>query len=329
MSQRYGEAAQPPVRVYRLLTERPEEGDCRGVRVRVGDVRLFFDVDGAGLVVDGPAMRERPTVVLLSGGPGFDHTVFKPAYSRLADVAQVVYLDFRGHGRSDRGDRSTWTVDVLAQDLREFCDALGIEKPVVLGWSFGGMVAMRYAARYPEHPAKLILQSTRPRLDLDGLVAAFGRLGGDEAARAARAFWSSGGPEALARYGQVCAPLYGPSQADPEELARTTYNLELLSDPGSVMRHIDLRPELPGVLCPTLVIAGDLDPWGSVEAAAEIVAALPTPLVRYEQVAGAGHHIHHDASDRLFEVLREFLAVPGHGTAVPQPRTASVTAAPA
>ena len=49
------------------------------------DACLFFDVDGAGLVIDGPAMRERPTLVLLSGGPGFDHTVFKPAFAQLAD----------------------------------------------------------------------------------------------------------------------------------------------------------------------------------------------------------------------------------------------------
>lgn len=177
------------------------------MRVRIGDVRLFFDVEGPGLVVSGPAMRERPTLVLLSGGPGFDHTVFKPAYSCLAEVAQVVYLDFRGHGRSDRDDPSRWTVDVWAEDLRAFCDALGFDHPIVLGWSFGGMVAMRYATRFPEHPAKLILQSTRPRLDIDELVRAFEHLGGNDAARAARAYWSTGGPEALAEYGALRAAL--------------------------------------------------------------------------------------------------------------------------
>jgi pimeloyl-ACP methyl ester carboxylesterase len=79
------------------------------MRVRVGDVRLFFDMEGPSLVVEGPAMRERPTLLLLSGGPGFDHTVFKPAYSRLAEVAQVIYLDFRGHGRTCfRGARWCW-----------------------------------------------------------------------------------------------------------------------------------------------------------------------------------------------------------------------------
>lgn len=48
-----------------------------------------------------------------------------------------------------------------------FCDALGIGHPAVLGWSFGGMVAMAYAARHPDHPAKLILQSTMARLDIN------------------------------------------------------------------------------------------------------------------------------------------------------------------
>ena len=73
------------------------------MHVLVNGVRLFFDVEGAKLVPDGPVMREKPTVLLLHGGPGFDHSIFKPAYSALADVAQVIYLDHRGNGRSDAG----------------------------------------------------------------------------------------------------------------------------------------------------------------------------------------------------------------------------------
>ena len=144
------------------------------MRVQVGDVRLYFDVEGPGLVVDGPAMRERPTLLLLHGGPGFDHSGFKPAYGQLAEAAQVVYLDHRGNGRSDRVDPSTWKLDVWADDVRRFCDTVGIERPVVLGWSFGGMVAMAYAARHPDHPAKLVLQSTMARLDVDR-IAEIGR----------------------------------------------------------------------------------------------------------------------------------------------------------
>jgi proline iminopeptidase len=67
--------------------------------VEVKGTRLWFDVDGPALVPDGPRMRERPTVVLLHGGPGsFDHSYFnfKPDFARLSQAAQVVYLDLRG-----------------------------------------------------------------------------------------------------------------------------------------------------------------------------------------------------------------------------------------
>ena len=63
------------------------------MRVETNGIGLWFDVDGPALVPDGPEMRERPTVVLLHGGPGsFDHSYFKPDFARLAASAQVVYL---------------------------------------------------------------------------------------------------------------------------------------------------------------------------------------------------------------------------------------------
>ena len=57
------------------------------MRVLVNGVRLVFDVESASLVPDGPSMREKPTLLLLHGGPGFDHSIYKPAYSSLADYA--------------------------------------------------------------------------------------------------------------------------------------------------------------------------------------------------------------------------------------------------
>ncbi len=68
------------------------------MHVSVNGVRLFFDVEGAKLVPDGPVMREKPTLLMLHGGPGFDHSIYKPAYSALADIAQLIYLDHRGNG---------------------------------------------------------------------------------------------------------------------------------------------------------------------------------------------------------------------------------------
>src|SRR5262245_10595885 len=108
------------------------------MRAPVNGVRLFFDVEGASLVPDGPSMREKPTLLLLHGGPGFDHSIYKLAYSSLADCAQVIYLDHRGNGRSDAGPKEAWTLAQWGDDVRAFCDVLGIERPAGLGASVAG-----------------------------------------------------------------------------------------------------------------------------------------------------------------------------------------------
>jgi proline iminopeptidase len=101
------------------------------MRINIGDVKLYFDVEGAGLVPDGPSMAERPVLVALHGGPGADHSLFKPVLGRAAEFAQVVYLDQRGSGRSDAGDPASWTWERWADDVVDFCDALGIANPVL------------------------------------------------------------------------------------------------------------------------------------------------------------------------------------------------------
>jgi pimeloyl-ACP methyl ester carboxylesterase len=133
--------------------------------VHVNGARIFVDIEGAGLVPDGTAMRAKPALVLLHGGPGFDHSLFKPAFSQLADIAQIVYLDHRGNGRSSRGDPSTWNLAQWGDDVRGVCDALGIEKPIVYGVSFGGFVAQSYATRHPGHAGRLVLTSTAAKPD--------------------------------------------------------------------------------------------------------------------------------------------------------------------
>jgi len=98
------------------------------MRIDIGQgVRLFVDVEGPGLVPDGPTMREKPTLICMHGGPGFDHSAYKPGFSRLADIAQIVYYDHRGHGRSDDRPSLEWKLDIWADDIVRLCDALGIE----------------------------------------------------------------------------------------------------------------------------------------------------------------------------------------------------------
>ena len=72
------------------------------MELEVNGSKLGFDVDGPSLVPSASGMVERPTVILLHGGPGsFDHSYLKPAFSSLTTYAQVVYVDLRGHGRSE------------------------------------------------------------------------------------------------------------------------------------------------------------------------------------------------------------------------------------
>ena len=178
------------------------------MRIEVNGVRLFFDVEGAKLVPDGPVMREKPTLILLHGGPGMDGAYWRPWASGFSDICQVVYLDQRGAGRSEAGPTDRWTFEQWGDDVRAFCDALEIERPVVCGSSFGGEVAMAYATRHPEHPSKLIILSAAPRLNVERIAAAFERLGGARARDAAAAFWREMTPETGAAYVEHCLPLY-------------------------------------------------------------------------------------------------------------------------
>jgi pimeloyl-ACP methyl ester carboxylesterase len=278
------------------------------MHVEVNGTRLWFDVDGAALVADGPAMGERPTVVLLHGGPGsFDHSYFKPDFARLAEAAQVIYLDLRGHGRSEWGDPAAWSFETCADDVRAFCDALAIERPVVYGHSLGGFVAMVYAARHPGHARALVLQSTFARFDLGRIVEEFRRAGGDEVATIAERAYGGDGrsvtPEEWAR----CWRLFGPWVLGEQERARTITNAELNAPGLDLMRGFDVVDELARVDCPTLVCVGELDPMTPVAAAREIADALPEGSVRLEVVEGAGHFTWKDAPDRYWSLLTDFV----------------------
>lgn len=277
--------------------------------VDVNGTRLWFDVDGPALVPDGDAMRARPTVLLLHGGPGsFDHSYLKPDFARLGEVAQVVYLDLPGHGRSDHGEPADWSFERCADAVRDFCDTLGLESPVVYGHSLGGFVAMVYAARHPDHPRALVLQSTFGRFDLDRLVEGFRRAGGDEPAAIAERVYG-GGPRATPEEWAPVWRLAGRWVPEAEERARTVVNAELNAPGLALMRGFDVLNDLTRVDCPTLVCAGELDPIVPPDAARELADAIPG--ARLELVAGAGHFTWRDAPDRYWPLLTGFVAAVG------------------
>jgi proline iminopeptidase len=276
------------------------------MHAKVSGTRLWFDVEGAGLVTDGSTMRERPTVVLLHGGPGsFDHSYFKPDFARLSGSAQVVYLDLPGHGRSDWGEPADWSFEACADAVRNFCDVVGISRPVVYGHSLGGMVAMVYAARHPGHPGALVLQSTMARFDLGRMVEGFRRAGGDEVAAIAERVYGGDSTSVSAEEWATCWRLFGPWVTGDREKDRTVVNRELNAPGLELMRGFDVRDQLARIECSTLVCVGELDPATPVAAASEIADALPG--ARLEVLEGAGHFTWKDAPDRYWPLLTGFV----------------------
>ena len=286
------------------------------MHVLVNGVRLFFDVEGAKLVLDGPVMREKPTLLLLHGGPGFDHSIYRPAYSALADIAQVIFLDHRGNGRSQDGPSEAWNLAQWGDDVRAFCDVLGIVNPIVLGASFGGMVALAYATRHPAHPSKLVLISTEAAggTHRERRVELFERFGGPEVgALARRRFLEVQGhidQASLDAWRRLAFPLYTRTPRDPDMARRAVSRSEVqhwFTKPGGESHTFNMFPDLGHIQCPTLVLGGEDDPMLPIECQADIAAALPAHLVRFERFADCGHAVVPDAPERAMAVIRDFI----------------------
>ncbi len=263
------------------------------MRIKVNGVHLYVDVEGSGLIPDGPVMRERPTLVLLHGGPGADHATYKPFMSQFSDRAQLVYFDHRGNGRSDAGVPEEWTLAQWAADTAALLDALDIQKPMILGASFGGFVAQAFATAYPDRVSKLALVSTAPRSDAELAAQTFARLGGAEIGEIARKHLTqTGDANTEAEYMQRCLPYYAVNEFDLVALGRSIDRPEVRRHffrRGGEWQTLDFRRALSRIACPTLVLHGALDPVLPVALAQELCASIPPGLARLHVVENAGH----------------------------------------
>lgn len=111
-------------------------------------LRLYYEIEGAG-----------EPIILLNGGPGFPH-YYLDDLRPLADAAQLIFLDQRGTGKSDKTDPSGYTIDAHVEDVEQLRRELGLERCGVFGHSWGGMLAQAYILKYPAHVTRLILADT-------------------------------------------------------------------------------------------------------------------------------------------------------------------------
>lgn len=273
---------------------------------------IYFDIDGAGLAPAGDAFREKPAAFVVHGGPGSDHTGFREPFAPLAHELQLVYFDHRGSGRSARGDRAKYTLDENVEDMEALRRHLGLGPVVSIGTSYGGMVAMAHAARYPDSVSRLVLVVTAAHsgfIPRSREIAA--ERGTPQQAALVQDLYAGrlDTPEKLLEYHHLMGPLYAQrydAQGSLRRLRRGMHSPEALNAafaPGGFMHALDLRPQLAAIRAPTLVIAGRHDWICPPEFSEEIHRLIPgSKLLVFEH---SSHSIRVDEPERL---RREILA---------------------
>ncbi|MGK9167787.1 alpha/beta hydrolase [Inquilinus limosus] len=285
------------------------------MRAKIRDTEIWFDIDGAGLVPDGGVMRERPVGFLIHGGPGSDHSGFKPSMSPLSEHMQLVYFDHRGQGRSARGDPARYTLDENVEDMEALRRHLGLGPIASIGTSYGGMVAMAHAARYPEAVSHLVLivtaahagfipraqQILRERGNADQVAAGDLLWAGSFRSEAdLEAYYAAMGPLYSRRYDPVAAAATrGRTIHSPEAINRAF-------GPDGFLRRLDLRPELARITAPTLILAGRHDWICPPEFSEEIHRLIPGSTLRIFE--NSSHSIRIDEPEALRAAIAGFVA---------------------
>jgi proline iminopeptidase len=238
------------------------------MRACIRGTEIFFDIDGAGLVPDGPTMREKSTAILVHGGPGTDHSDAKTACAALTEKLQLVYFDQRGQGRSRRGNPEHYGIEENVEDLEALRRYLGLGPVVSIGTSYGGIVAMAHAARYPDAVSHLVLVATGAHA---GFIARAQQIvaerGTAEQITQCDSLFAGriDTVERMRAYFETMGPLYSLTYDRARAkagLARTVLVPEALNrafSPGGTLWSFDLRPQLSAITAPTLILAGRHD----------------------------------------------------------------------
>ena len=265
--------------------------------------KIYYEVIGSGT-----------PLVLLNGGPGFDHTYLHitTAWDTLAKTHRVVFYDQRGNGRSSplKPGQSCTLADQI-DDLDALRAHLGLEKMDILGHSWGGYLAMAYGARHPEHVAHMIIvDSAAPKwsetrfLFSDVFPEATERRDsfdfademGDKAARAA----------GLREYFSML--FYSPEKRDAwlSQISPDAYNHDVNKAVNDDLGRFDLNPELRKFRFTVMVMTGRFDMNVAPVIAYRIHQAIAgSRFVVFER---SGHLPFYEEPDAFSRAVEEFLS---------------------
>lgn len=237
-----------------------------------------------------------PALIMLHGGPGGDSRPLERVASQIP--GRVIIYDHRGMGKSDRSTPDKWNLNQWAEDLGEIVDSL--DKPIVMGQSFGGFVALTYAVDNSNKLSGLVLSSTAARPGREEALAAFQKAGGEEARRAAKAFFDDPAT-GWDYFNQTCAKYYNRQDRGLMHLDEEI----LIHFQKKERREYELTQELHRVTCPSWVVTGEADPITPPPLSKEIADRLGGP-VRLDIIPDAGHGIYRDNLDLFLSLLQEW-----------------------
>jgi len=277
--------------------------------LQVRGVSLHVTVQGPNR----PQHDRPPAVVAVHGGPGIDGSGLRFVLAPLADTYQLVIPDQRGHGLSDRATSQTWSLDEWADDLAEVIGQLELQRPTVVGSSFGGWVALRHAARHPLQVGSLVLAAQTARLlSIAGVAERMGEFGGPISS----AVWLDA---------------HSQDRVDSARLARHCLSLMAIREPGQALKNIresqikspavnehfveqfnsaDLTRDAATIACPLTVVVGRRDPFTTPELA-YCTAEVARGSTRVRIVDNAAHDLLVDSPDILLEEIRASVAEAG------------------
>jgi proline iminopeptidase len=253
-------------------------------------------------------------IIAVNGGPGLSHAYMmqNDLWQRVASHRLVVLYDQRGTGASKRlQSNAPQTMEAQVADLDAVRKALALDRVAVLGDSYGGMIAMAYAAAHPEHVARLILSDSAAP-SWNGMVHLLPQVFPDrEEQGAAEAKRLAADPEAAARAGLVNhmrQMFYSTEMRDAYLAHMGSLGFEPAVG-GAVQKateNLDLTAKLADFKFPTLVITGRYDMNVAPLTAWRMAHAIPgAQLVFFEK---SGHLPAYEEPDKYLKVLETFLA---------------------
>jgi len=240
-----------------------------------------------------------PVLIAHPGGPGTS-AAFLGDLAGLDEVATIVWLDPRGTGGSTApADAAAYTLADYAADVDALRHHLGLDRVGLLGFSHGGMVAMRYGIDHSDHLSQLILLDTAPALDavtMERVAGAMDRRQGEPWYAEVRPLLDADEGEATDEEAMatmlVILPMYFHRWDETAQRFTAT-----LTDAGFHSRvgpawakeeaAMDLRPELGHIAVPTLVVVGEDDFICDMVSAHEMAESIPG--AQLVTIPDAGH----------------------------------------